>query len=164
MWKKVGDTQQYLRRTRKLLETKLSSRNLIKRIKTWAVPLVKYSEPFLKWTKEKLKQMDQRTRKLKIMYKALYPRYDVDRLYVSRKEGGRGFTRTEDSVDASIQRYKDYIKNAEGNWLQRSEIIVGWVLWHINPCRSFNAKFCLYIHTYSTKDFKTNIKVGRIFY
>ena len=42
--------------------------------------------------------------------------------------------------------------------------LVVWVLWHINPCRSFNAKFCLYIHTYSTKDFKTNIKVGRIFY
>ena len=31
----------YLRRTRKLLETKLSSRNLIKGINTWAVPLVR---------------------------------------------------------------------------------------------------------------------------
>ena len=42
--------------------------------------------------------------------------------------------------------------------------LVGWVLWHINLYRSFNTKFRLYIHTYSTKDFKTNIKVGRIFY
>ena len=42
--------------------------------------------------------------------------------------------------------------------------LVVWVLWHINLCSSFNAKFCLYIHTYSTKDFKTNIKVGKIFY
>ena len=24
----------------------------------------------------------------------------------------------------------------------------GWVLWHINPCRSFNAKFYLYIYIY----------------
>ena len=30
--------KEYLRRTRKLLETKLSGRNLIKRINTWAVP------------------------------------------------------------------------------------------------------------------------------
>ena len=30
--------KEYLRRTRKLLETKLSSRNLIKGINTWAVP------------------------------------------------------------------------------------------------------------------------------
>ena len=41
--------------------------------------------------------------------------------------------------------------------------LVGWIFWHINQSRSFNAKFCLYIHTYSTKDFKTNIKIGKIF-
>ena len=40
--------KEYLRRTRKLLETKLSSRNLIKGINTWAVPLVRYSGPFRK--------------------------------------------------------------------------------------------------------------------
>ena len=47
------------------------------------------------------------------MYKALHPRDDVDRLYVSRKEGGRGLARIEDSVDASIQRLKDYIENTK---------------------------------------------------
>ena len=40
--------KEYLRKTRKLLETKLNSRNLIKGINTWAVPLVRYSGPFLK--------------------------------------------------------------------------------------------------------------------
>ena len=44
--------KEYLRRTRKLLETKVSSRNLIKGKNTWAVPLVRYSGPF--------SQMDQR--------------------------------------------------------------------------------------------------------
>ena len=33
--------KEYLRKTRKLLETKFSSRNLIKGINTWAVPLVR---------------------------------------------------------------------------------------------------------------------------
>ena len=72
--------KEYLRRTRNLLETKLSSRNLIKGINTWAVALVRYSGPFLKWTRDELKQMDQRTRKLITMHKALHPRDDVDRL------------------------------------------------------------------------------------
>ena len=81
--------KEYIRRTRKLLETKLSSRNLLKGINTWAVPLVRYSGPFLKWTREELKQMDQITRKLMTRHKALHPRDDVDRLYVSRNEGGR---------------------------------------------------------------------------
>ena len=43
------------------------------------------------------------------MHKALHPRDDVDRLDVSRKEGGRKLASIEDSVDASIQRFEDYI-------------------------------------------------------
>ena len=42
------------------------------------------------------------------MHKALHPRDDVDRLYVSRKEGGIGHASIEDIVDASIQRLGDY--------------------------------------------------------
>ena len=105
--------KEYRKRTRILLVTKLSSRNLIKGINTWAVPLVRYSGPFLKWTREELTQMDQRTRKLMTMHKALHPRDDVDRQYVSRKEGGRGLASIENSVDASIQRLEDYIEKHE---------------------------------------------------
>ena len=57
-----------------------------------------------------LKQIDQRTRKLMTIHKVLHPRDDVDRLYVSRKEGGRGIASIEDSVDASIQQLEDYIQ------------------------------------------------------
>ena len=44
--------KEYSRRTRKLLETKLNSRNFIKGINTCAVPLIRYSGPFLKWTRD----------------------------------------------------------------------------------------------------------------
>ena len=47
------------------------------------------------------------------MHKALHPRDDVDRLYVSRKEGGRVLASIEDSVDASIQQLEDYIEKHE---------------------------------------------------
>ena len=47
--------------------------------------------------------MGQTRRKLTTMPKALNPRDDVDRLYVSRKEGGRGLASIEDNVDASIR-------------------------------------------------------------
>ena len=53
-------------------------------------------------------------REIIIIHKALHPRDDVDRLYVSRKEGGRGLASTEDSVDTSIQRLEDYIQKHEG--------------------------------------------------
>ena len=47
--------KEYPRRTRKLFQKKLSCRNLIKGINTWAVHLVRYSEAFVKWTKDELK-------------------------------------------------------------------------------------------------------------
>ena len=46
----------YFGRIRKLFETKLSGRDLIKGINIWAVPLVRYSGPFLKWTRDELKR------------------------------------------------------------------------------------------------------------
>ena len=71
-----------------------------------AVPLLRYSGPFLKWTREELKKMDERTKKLMTLHKALYPR---DIQYVSRKERRGGL-----SVDASIQQLKDYIEKRGG--------------------------------------------------
>ena len=44
------------------------------------------------------------------MRKALHSRDDVDRLYVSRKEEGKGLASIENRVDASIQRLKDYME------------------------------------------------------
>ena len=62
--------KEYLRRNKKLLETKLNTRNLIKGKNSWAVALIRYLGPFLKWPREELKQMDQRSRKLMTMHKA----------------------------------------------------------------------------------------------
>ena len=47
------------------------------------------------------------------MHKALHPRDDVDGLYVSRNERGRGLASIEDSIHASIQRFEDYIEKHE---------------------------------------------------
>ena len=41
------------------------------------------------------------------IHKALHPRDDDDRLYVSRKEGGRRFYRIE-NIGASIRRREEY--------------------------------------------------------
>ena len=47
------------------------------------------------------------------MHKAMHPRDDVYRLYVSRKEGERGLASCEDSVEASMLRLLDYIEKHE---------------------------------------------------
>ena len=104
--------KEYLRNTRKQLETKLSNRKLIKGIITWDVPFVRHLGPFLKWTRDERKQMDQRTRKLMTMHKALHPRETFTDCV--KKEGGRELDNIENGVDASIQRLEDYIEKHEG--------------------------------------------------
>ena len=52
--------KEYLRRTRKLLKTKLSCKNLIKEINTRAVPFDRYSGPFMKRTRDELKLTKER--------------------------------------------------------------------------------------------------------
>ena len=44
------------------------------------------------------------------MHKVLYPKENVDRLYESRKAGGKALVSIEDSVHTSIQRLEDYVE------------------------------------------------------
>ena len=48
------------------------------------------------------------------MHKALHHRDDVDRLYASRKEGGRGLASIEYSVNKSLHRLENCIQKHEG--------------------------------------------------
>ena len=78
---------------RKLFETKLNSRNLIKRINTWAVPLVWYLGPFLKWKREELQEWPRENKT-----KALKWRDKIDCVKKSR-----GLASIEDRVNTSIR-------------------------------------------------------------
>ena len=108
--------KEYLRRARKVLKTWLYCRNLVKGINNWAVPIVRYLGPFSKRTREDLKPIDQRTRKLMTMHKAFHLRDVFDRLYVFR----RGLASIVDSVDTSIQ----WLKNYREKRLELSETIL----------------------------------------
>ena len=48
-----------------------------------------------------------------MMHKALHRRDELDRLYVSRKEGERRLASIEDSVGALIREIEDYIKSVK---------------------------------------------------
>ena len=61
---------EYHRHMRKVLESKLNGGNIFKAINTWEVSLFGYSAAFIDWTKEKISEIDLRTRKLLAMHKA----------------------------------------------------------------------------------------------
>ena len=106
--------KEYFRRVRLIMKSKLNGRNKIKAINTWAVSLVRYGAGIIMWKKAELESMDRRTRKLMTMNKELHPRGDVARLYVGRKNGGRGLISCETCVKTEINNLAWYIKHVRG--------------------------------------------------
>ena len=79
-----------------------------------------------------LKAMDRRTRKLLTMHKAFYLRDDVDRLYVGRKDGGRGLISIEECVENAVLGVRGYVEkskekllSAANDWHEESEETAG---------------------------------------
>ena len=81
----------------------LCRRNLTKAINTGDVAFERFPALFLKGTGKEFRQIDQRTRKSTTIYKVLHLRGDIKRLYVLRKEEGRGLASIEDSEATSIR-------------------------------------------------------------
>ena len=102
---KLNVLKEYIRRIRKVLMSKLNGGNLVHGVNTWAVSLLRYSAAFVSWRKSELQAIDRKTRKLFTIYGALHPKSDVDRLYITRKEGGRGVISIEDCVQLAIRDF-----------------------------------------------------------
>ena len=80
--------------------------------------------PFLSWTKAELQSIDGKTRKLLTMHNGLHPRSDVDRLYIPRKDGGRGLANAEDTVILAKISLEDHIKKAMKDFYVQLEVIL----------------------------------------
>ena len=104
---------EYYKQVRKILETKLNGGNIITEINTWAISLLRYSAAFLDWARAEFEQMDRRTRKFMTMHRALNPKSDVARIYLSRKEGGRGLISVEDIAKLAILGLEKYALTSE---------------------------------------------------
>ena len=85
------------------MKSKLNGGNLVRGVNTWAVSLLGYSAAFVSLRKNELQAIYRKTSKLFTIYGVLHPKSDVDRLYIPRKEGGRGLISIEDCVELAIR-------------------------------------------------------------
>ena len=69
---------------------------MVSAINARTVSTIRYGAGIIKWTKEELRKLHKKTRKLLTINRALHPQADVDRLYLKRSEGGRGLLSVED--------------------------------------------------------------------
>ncbi len=79
-------------------------------INTWAIPVLRYGAGIVNWSKAEMENMDRKTRKRITICGMLHPRASVDRLYLSRRCGGRGL---KDCIRAEEIQLSKYIQKCE---------------------------------------------------
>ena len=98
---------------RKLLESELNSRNLFQAINECIVPILSYSFGIVHWLESDVKELDIKIRKMLHMYRVFEIKSDVDRLYLSRRSGGRGLLSIWDVFQCTICRVAHYLANSQ---------------------------------------------------
>ena len=101
--------KEYYRRVRQLTSSKLNGGNTIRAINSSAVSSVRYSTGTLKLTKDELKVMERKTRKITTINRMYHLQSDSDILYMPRMEGGRGLLSIVDCVETEEQNLSLYL-------------------------------------------------------
>ena len=100
------------------MKSKLNGGNLVKGVHTCAVSLLRYSAVFISWRKCELQAIDRKTRKLLTIYGGLHPKFDVDRLHIPIKDGGRGLIAIKDCVELAVIGLEVYAHGSDERLLQ----------------------------------------------
>jgi len=87
-----------------ILKSELNARN-----KITAVPVLRCSFGVINWRTEETKKIDRKTRKMLTMCKMHHSKADTNRLYVKRKEVGRGLVQIEAAYKAEIINIAEHL-------------------------------------------------------
>ena len=105
-------SKEHLRRLRLISRQKLNARTKTMAVNTQLVSVMRHGAGILRWNTDELKSFDRRTRKSMTIHGALHPKSDVDRIYVSRKMGGRGLVSCEGCIRMEENNLGWYVRNS----------------------------------------------------
>ena len=105
--------KEYLRRIKAVASSWLYGGHVIGSVNSWALGVVRYSAGVIHWTKKELKEMDVKTRKILTTNGCFHQKSSTLRLYLKRKEGGKGLISVYDCVREGELGMLKYIKESE---------------------------------------------------
>ncbi|KAG0435826.1 Retrovirus-related Pol polyprotein from type-2 retrotransposable element R2DM, partial [Dictyocoela muelleri] len=113
--------KEILKRVESVLKCKLSSRNKVTAINEYAVSVLNYFVGLIEIDKSFCKELDKKIRKLMIELKFHFYDASIERLYLPRKQNGRGVKSTVDHVEVLSYNLSKYI--SEKNTVRKKIII-----------------------------------------
>ena len=98
----------YCNRIKIIMKTYLSGLNKIRAMNTWALPALGYSFGILKWNQTELDAIDRWLRVTMTKFRMHHPRSSIMRLYLPRKNGGRGLLNIKNMHNHEINELRKY--------------------------------------------------------
>ena len=105
--------KEFLNRIRSILKAELNAKNTTDAIRTYAMPVMRYGFGILKWTAAELRAIDRKVRKCLTKGRFHHPKSNTHRLYLSRKEGGRGLIGATDCHRQECTKLAKYLTTSE---------------------------------------------------
>ena len=104
--------EEYLKRVKKNWNSDLYSQNKVLLHNIFAIPVLSPTFGILLWTKQKLENLDIKTRKILTASGSFHINSNVDRLYAYRKDGGRDLNNIVDTFISRIVSLSFHLKNS----------------------------------------------------
>ncbi len=115
---KASCVGKYLKRVRSIWRTRLPGPKQAELMGSWAMGVLKYHFIFTEWSVVELRAVDRLTRKILIEHQAHHPKASVARLYLPRRQGGRGLQSLEQIYERETVSAAFYLVNASDSELQ----------------------------------------------
>ena len=105
------------RGVRAVMQSELNAKNKLEAINTLAIPVVSYSFNVVNWNLEEIKRKDRKIRKLMTLNRMHHPKADVSRMYLPKKEGGRGMINLQVTYKTTTIGLNSYLESSEDRML-----------------------------------------------
>lgn len=105
--------RKYTHRLTLILKSKLNAKNIIKAVNTYAIPVLTYSFGIVKWSNTDLEAINRLNRIKLTEHRKLHPNSCIERVTISRKEGGRGLIDLQTLHNTQIENLRKYFKNRD---------------------------------------------------
>lgn len=122
---KTSIKTEYFKRIKLIMKSELNSKNTIDAINAYAVPSLSYGFPILDWTITELEIIDRETRKMLQNYQTMHNQSDINRLYLPRRNGGRGLINITNHYKNAIINFCIYLLQSDEKLLQ---LVSDWQL------------------------------------
>ena len=116
-------TKEYYNRVRKIWRSELYGRNKVQAHNVFAVPILTGTFGIVDWTKDEIAAIDIKTRKILTCTGNYHRNSNVDRLYTTRDDGGRGLNSIYDVFITRLLSLVEHLQNI-ATWHEYLALVV----------------------------------------